>query len=194
MEPWPSYSPDCNPIEHLWQQVQKEATHWKYCPDFAQLQAEVDRALLHGAQTPREITGLMARYCETLGAKAASWRTKHFQKVYINVVTWSSSSILTPDLRTAKTRPALIVQADNLQTGLSQVIVAMITSRRFRANHPSRVIVEVSTPIGQRTGLLTDSVVMTDNLATVAEVAIDRVIGTLPMTDVDTALRHTLKL
>src|SRR5215471_21771396 len=86
------------------------------------------------------------------------------------------------DLRTAKRRPALIVQADNLQTGLSQVIVAMITSRLFRANHPSRVVVEVSTPIGHRTGLLTDSVVMTDNLATV------------PLTDVDTALRHTLKL
>lgn len=98
------------------------------------------------------------------------------------------------DLRTAKTRPALIVQADNLQTGLPQVIVAMITSRLFRANHPSRVVVTVSTPAGQQSGLLTDSVVMTDNLATVAEVAIDRVIGTLPMADVDTALQHTLKL
>jgi mRNA interferase MazF len=98
------------------------------------------------------------------------------------------------DLRTAKTRPALIVQADNLQTGLSQVIVAMITSRLFRANRPSRIVVEVSTPSGQRSGLLTDSVVMTDNLATVAEVAIDRVIGTLPMTGIETALRHTLQL
>ena len=45
------------------------------------------------------------------------------------------------DLRTAKTRPARIVQCDNLQTGLPQVIVAMITSRLFRANHPSRVVV-----------------------------------------------------
>src|SRR5438132_5703116 len=98
------------------------------------------------------------------------------------------------DLRTAKTRPALIVQADNLQTGLSQVIVAMITSRLLRANHPSRVVVEVATPIGQRSGLLTDSIVMTDNLATIAEVAIDRVIGIFQMTDVDTAIRHTLKL
>jgi len=70
----------------------------------------------------------------------------------------------------------------------------MLTSRLFRAHHLSRVVVEVSTPAGQQSGLLTDSVVMTDNLATVAEVAIDRVIGTLPMTDVDTALRHTLKL
>ncbi len=49
------------------------------------------------------------------------------------------------DLRTAQTRPALVVQADNLQTGLPQVIVAMITSRLLRANHPSRVVIEVST-------------------------------------------------
>ncbi len=98
------------------------------------------------------------------------------------------------NLLTAKTRPALIVQADNLETGLPQVIVAMITSRVFRANHPSRVLIEQSTPVGQQSGLLADSVVMTDNLATVAEAAIDRVIGILPMADVDPALRHTLKL
>ncbi len=48
------------------------------------------------------------------------------------------------DLRTAKTRPALIVQADTLQTGLPQVIVAMITSRLFRANRPSRVLSSVA--------------------------------------------------
>ena len=48
------------------------------------------------------------------------------------------------DLRTAKTRPALIVQADTLQIGLPQVIVAMITSRLFHANHPSRVLSSVA--------------------------------------------------
>jgi mRNA interferase MazF len=98
------------------------------------------------------------------------------------------------DLRSAKPRPALVVQADNLQTGLPQVIVAMITSRLFRANHPSRVVVRLSTPEGGQSGLLTDSVVMTDNLATIAEAAIDRVIGSLPMTDADAALRRTLGL
>ena len=79
-----------------------------------------------------------------------------------------------PDLRTAKARPALIVHADHLQTGLSQVIVAMITSRLFRATHLSRVVVEVSTSIGQRTGLLTDSVVMTDNTVSNRELSIAR--------------------
>ena len=98
------------------------------------------------------------------------------------------------DLRTAKTRPALVVQADNLQTGLPQKIVAMITSRMLRAQHQSRVIVQLSTPEGQQSGLLTDSVVMTDNLATVAETEIDRIIGTLPMGNIDAALRHTLGL
>jgi transposase len=71
IEQLPSYSPDFTPIEHLWKKVKKEATHLKYFPDFSQLQAEVDRALLHFAQTPGEITVRMARYCETLGAKAA---------------------------------------------------------------------------------------------------------------------------
>jgi mRNA interferase MazF len=70
----------------------------------------------------------------------------------------------------------------------------MITSRLFRANHPSRVTIFLSTPEGQQSGLLTDSVVMTDNLATIAESEIDRVIGTLPMAEIDVALRHTLQL
>jgi transposase len=67
IEPLPAYSPDFNPIEHLWKKVKKEATHLKHFPAFTDLQYEVDRALLHYAQTPSEITVLMARYCEKLG-------------------------------------------------------------------------------------------------------------------------------
>lgn len=104
--------------------------------------------------------------------------------------------VLFPDsnLRTAKTRPAVVVQADNLQTGLQQVVVAMITSQRHRAAHQSRVEILLSTPAGKQSGLLKDSVVMTDNLATIFETAIDRIIGSLSMADVDNALRHTLGL
>ena len=98
------------------------------------------------------------------------------------------------DLRTAKLRPALIVQADNLRTGLSQVVVAMISSNIRRSGHPSRVMYKVESPDGMQSGLLTDSIVMTDNLATISENAIDRVIGKLPMNDIDEALRHTLHL
>jgi transposase len=67
----PTYSPDFNPIEYLWKKVKKLATHLKYFPEFTLLQAAVDKALLHFAQTPRAITALMARYCESLGAMAA---------------------------------------------------------------------------------------------------------------------------
>jgi len=63
-----------------------------------------------------------------------------------------------------------------LKNGLSQVIVAIITSRVLRAGHPSRVTVQRSTTEGQRSGLLTDSVVMTDNPATIAGSQIDRVL------------------
>ena len=98
------------------------------------------------------------------------------------------------DLVTAKTRPALVVQADDLRTGLPQVIVAMITSRMSRAGHPSRVAVLLSTPQGRQSGLLSDSVVVTDNVATVFESAVFRIIGDLPLSDVDTALLHTPQL
>jgi mRNA interferase MazF len=55
-------------------------------------------------------------------------------------------------------------------------------------------MVSLSTPAGQQSGLLTDSVVMTDNLATIAETGIDRVIEKLPVAEVDEALRYTLGL
>lgn len=58
------------------------------------------------------------------------------------------------NLTSAKPRPALVVQADNLETGLPQIIVAMITSRIIRANHPSRVFISLSTPQGKQSGLL----------------------------------------
>jgi mRNA interferase MazF len=105
--------------------------------------------------------------------------------------------VLFPDsnLRSAKRRPALVVQADSLNTGLPQVIVCMISSNLRRAGHASRVSVPMASPLGRQMGLLTDSVVMTDNLATVHETEIDRTIGQCgDMAAVGAALRHTLGL
>ena len=98
------------------------------------------------------------------------------------------------DLKTAKTRPAVVVQADALLSGMPQVIVAMISGRMFRAGHPSRVVIEKNSTQGRRSGVLGDSVIMADNLATVALTAIDRVIGSVAMAEIDDALRHTLGL
>jgi mRNA interferase MazF len=105
--------------------------------------------------------------------------------------------VLFPDsnLRTSKRRPALVVQSDQLGTDLPQTIVAMITSNMARAGHPSRVTVWGASESAKRSGLLMDSVIMTDNLATVQHSEIDRVIGTFPdRTELDAALRATLAL
>ncbi len=105
--------------------------------------------------------------------------------------------VLFPDsnLRTAKRRPALVVQADQLDTALSQSIVAMITSNMGRVGHLSRVAVKRQSNQGKQMGLLTDSVIMTDNLATVLHTEIDRSIGSCPdMAPVNVALRHTLAI
>lgn len=99
------------------------------------------------------------------------------------------------DLRTAKLRPALVVQATDLNTDLAQTVVAMITSNLSRTGHPSRITVRRNSPEGRRSGLLTDSVIMTDNLATILDQAVTRVIGFWTnVADVDRALRQTLGL
>ena len=67
----PSYSPDFNPIEYLWKKVKKQATHLKYFADFPSLIQKVDKVLVRFANTPKEITALTGRYCESLGATAA---------------------------------------------------------------------------------------------------------------------------
>jgi mRNA interferase MazF len=104
---------------------------------------------------------------------------------------------LFPDsnLRSSKRRPVLVVQADRLATGLPQVVVAMISSNLARLGHPSRVFIAAGTRDGQTAGLLHDSVVMADNLATLKDIAIDRALGHwTDMTSIDAALRHTLNL
>ena len=78
------------------------------------------------------------------------------------------------DLVTFKQRPALVVQADNLDTGLPQIVIAMVTSNLARRGHPGRVFVPLNSPQAQGSGLLTDSVIMTDDLATTLEKAITR--------------------
>jgi len=96
------------------------------------------------------------------------------------------------DLRTAKKRPALIIQSDDIDTGLPQRIVAMITSNLFRTG-PTRVTFTIASPEGQAMALLTDSVVVTDNIATVLDREIDKTIGRCTRMDlIDAALRAAL--
>ncbi len=116
-------------------------------------------------------------------------QSSNFKRGDVVLVLYPNSNLLT-----AKPRPALVVQADNLRSGIPQVVISMITGRMFRAGHPSRVPVLLGSPEGRQSGLLSDSVVMTDNLVTVLAAALGQVIGQLPMNAVNVALRHTLAL
>ena len=99
------------------------------------------------------------------------------------------------DLRTAKRRPALVIQRNDLNHGLSQVIVAMISSNLARRGHPSRILVRCDSADGKAAGLRLDSVIMTDNLATILEMEIDSALGQLAeINPVNAALKHTLAL
>lgn len=99
------------------------------------------------------------------------------------------------DLVSAKRRPALVVQADDLDTGLPQLLLALITSNMNRADHQSRVEVTLDSTAGKASGLRLDSVIMTDNIVTVLENEIDSILGALPdMKAVDDALRYSFGL
>jgi transposase len=62
----PSYSPDYNPIEFLWKNMKRRATHNQYFPAFEDLVASVDDALAYFASRPDEIKGLMGLYLDSL--------------------------------------------------------------------------------------------------------------------------------
>jgi mRNA interferase MazF len=107
------------------------------------------------------------------------------------VLVWFPNS----DLVTFKQRPALVVEANHLGTGLPQVLVSMITSNPARRGHPSRVFIPLDSPAAKAAGLRTDSIVMTDNLATILDKAVAGKLGHLnDLGRVDAALRKTLDL
>lgn len=80
----------------------------------------------------------------------------------------------------SKLRPALVVQSDPNNQRLTNVIVAAITTTTHRSGEPTQLLIDVSTPAGQQSGLLKDSVVTCENLATVDQGRVTRKIGTLP--------------
>ena len=102
------------------------------------------------------------------------------------------------DLTTYKKRPALVIQSDDLKTEIHQKIVALITSNPKRAIEglPSRIAVIKDSTLGQEMGILSDSVIVLDNLATILERTIERTIGSSTSLSgpIDDGLRTTLKI
>lgn len=101
------------------------------------------------------------------------------------------------DASGSKVRPALIVQNDRDNLRLTSTIVVLITKNVSRAHEPTQLVVDVSTPDGQQSGLNRTSAVTCTNLFTVSQVKILRVIGSLPsqlMVQIDECLKVGLGL
>lgn len=63
----PSYSPDYNPIEYLWRNLKKRATHNQYFPQFSSLASSVDKGLAYFVEHPQEVLNLFGCYCAESG-------------------------------------------------------------------------------------------------------------------------------
>lgn len=60
----PSYSPDYNPIEHLWRNVKRDKTHNRYFPTFEALVEAVEAGLRKFQLDPLAVRQLMGPYLE----------------------------------------------------------------------------------------------------------------------------------
>ncbi len=96
-----------------------------------------------------------------------------------------------------KVRPALVVQNDRNNGRMTNTILAAITTTTHRNNEPTQLFINVAAPEGRQSGLLKDSIVSCENLATVEQSLVQRTIGSLPagvMAQVDDCLKVSLEL
>lgn len=92
-----------------------------------------------------------------------------------------------------KKRPVVVVQNDVYNQTLRHVIVAEVTTNLTAAADPTGLLIEVTTPDGQATGLAQDSVVICLHLATMSIDRLDKSIGRLSPSLL-LALDHCLKV
>lgn len=81
------------------------------------------------------------------------------------------------DGSSSKPRPVLVIQSDVYNAKIKNLIVAAITSNLIHATDPASLLIEVSSPNGQQSGLRQDSVVSCINLATIEDRLVARKIG-----------------
>ena len=97
----------------------------------------------------------------------------------------------------SKIRPALVVQKDPDNQRLTNTIVAMITTVTRRAMEPTQLLLDISTPEGQNTGLRQNSVVNCVNLFTIEQTKVLRTLGRVSanhLQQIDRCLKAALAL
>ena len=96
-----------------------------------------------------------------------------------------------------KSRPAVVVQSDILNAAIRETVIVEVTSNLSHAAKPHQLLVDVSTPEGALTGLLTDSAIRCERLHTIPQSDAMRTIGSLSaasMQRIDEALKAALDM
>lgn len=96
-----------------------------------------------------------------------------------------------------KIRPMLVVQNDGNNVRMTNTILVVITTNLSRISETTQVLVDINSPEGQGSGLKRNSAVSCENILTVLQGDILRLIGHLPdslMQRVDIALKASLAL
>lgn len=86
-----------------------------------------------------------------------------------------------PSGQRGKKRPAVVVQSDTYATTLNTIVVAEVTKNLTMKNDPACLFMDVSTPEGNATGLLVDSVVSSLVLDTVYADTVAQVLESLSL-------------
>jgi mRNA interferase MazF len=102
------------------------------------------------------------------------------------------------DASGSKVRPALVIQSDKRNALLTETIVALITKNlRYVTTDPTQLLIDISTPDGQASGLNANSAVKCGKLYTIHEDLIRRKIGVLSaplMFQINDCLKAALEL
>lgn len=77
----------------------------------------------------------------------------------------------------SKVRPALVVQSDLNNAKLQNTIIVQITSRTRFASQPTQLLLEANSELGRQAGVLRDSAISAENIYTVRQDGIRRLIG-----------------
>ena len=97
----------------------------------------------------------------------------------------------------AKTRPAVVVQADFYNERIKNLLVAALTSVMTNRGDAAHFLIEADSAEGKRSGMFVDSLVSCINLAVVPPRNVVRKVGALSdeaMREVDKSLRAALGL
>jgi mRNA interferase MazF len=101
------------------------------------------------------------------------------------------------DTGQSKVRPAVVVQNDRDNSKIRKTVIAMVTGNLKRQGDPSHLFIDPGDPDGATSGLSFPSLVSCNNLFTVEQDAILRVVGHLSaphMQQLNDCLKAALEL